>query len=76
MSNPTSKQNSPSKKKKSQNTTNNHKRGLSSEESSLKLDKYSFNKGLFDYKYVIGRGGFGKVWKVELKRNKKVYAMK
>lgn len=26
--------------------------------------------------YIVGRGGFGKVWKVYLKKNKKVYAMK
>ena len=26
--------------------------------------------------YVIGRGGFGKVWKVERKKTKQSYAMK
>jgi len=25
---------------------------------------------------VVGRGGFGRVWKVEEKKTKKVYAMK
>ena len=29
-----------------------------------------FNKGNFIYSYVIGKGGFGKVWKVELKKNR------
>jgi serine/threonine protein kinase len=24
----------------------------------------------------VGKGGFGKVWKVELKRSKQIYAMK
>ena len=64
VSNGSSKQNSPNKKKKPQNSTNNHKRGISNVEQSYKMEKYSFNKGLFDYKHVIGRGGFGKVWKV------------
>ena len=31
---------------------------------------------MFDYKYVIGRGGFGKVWKVTMPKTKKVYALK
>jgi hypothetical protein len=26
--------------------------------------------------YVIGKGGFGKVWCVEFKKSKKLYAMK
>ena len=26
--------------------------------------------------YVVGKGGFGKVWKVELRKNKVNYAMK
>ena len=34
------------------------------------------NKNNFTFQYVIGRGGFGKVWKVELKKEKKLYAMK
>ncbi|CAD8169221.1 unnamed protein product [Paramecium pentaurelia] len=34
------------------------------------------NKGHFIYNYVIGKGGFGKVWKVELKKNRQMFAMK
>ena len=34
------------------------------------------NKNHFNFDYVIGRGGFGKVWKVELRKEKKLYAMK
>ena len=30
----------------------------------------------FDFKYIIGKGGFGKVWKVKSKKNKKYYALK
>lgn len=31
---------------------------------------------MFNFHYVIGKGGFGKVWKVELKKTKKLFAMK
>ena len=34
------------------------------------------NKTSFHFQYVIGRGGFGKVWKVELRKQKKLFAMK
>ena len=30
----------------------------------------ALNKSLFEYKYAIGRGGFGKVWKVSTNRIK------
>jgi serine/threonine protein kinase len=33
-------------------------------------------KGSFVYSYCIGKGGFGKVWKVERKKSKQQYAMK
>ncbi len=36
----------------------------------------SFNKSHFVFHYVIGKGGFGKVWKVEMKKNRQTYAMK
>ena len=34
------------------------------------------NRGSFYFDYVIGKGGFGKVWSVEMKKNSKLYAMK
>lgn len=34
------------------------------------------SKQMFKMGYVIGKGGFGKVWKVEMKKNSKIYAMK
>lgn len=33
-------------------------------------------KNYFDFKYVVGKGGFGKVWKVTLKQTSKVFALK
>ena len=36
----------------------------------------AINKNHFLFHYVIGRGGFGKVWKVEKKKEKKLFAMK
>ena len=34
------------------------------------------SKNDFVFNYVIGRGGFGKVWKVEQKKTHQLYAMK
>lgn len=36
----------------------------------------AITKNHFNFHYVVGRGGFGKVWKVEKKKTKKLYAMK
>ncbi len=41
--------------------------------SSLTL---ALSKNQFLYMYAIGKGGFGKVWKVEKKKTKKMFAMK
>jgi len=34
------------------------------------------NPNNFEFLYIIGRGGFGKVWKVKSKKTKKCYALK
>ena len=34
------------------------------------------NRNFFDFQYVIGKGGFGKVWRVVYKKNQKLYALK
>ena len=34
------------------------------------------NKNYFDFLYIIGRGGFGKVWKVRLKKTSEYFALK
>ena len=44
--------------------------------STFSHNEKPINKSLFDFLYVIGRGGFGKVWKVIMKKNQKLYALK
>ena len=34
------------------------------------------NRNFFDFQFIIGRGGFGKVWQVAMKRTGKKYALK
>ena len=34
------------------------------------------NKNFFEFLYIIGRGGFGKVWKVKLKKTNEYFALK
>jgi len=36
----------------------------------------AITKNHFQFQYAIGRGGFGKVWRVERKKEKEIYAMK
>lgn len=31
---------------------------------------------MFNFERIVGKGGFGRVWKVKDKRNKEVYALK
>ena len=34
------------------------------------------NKAMFNFLQVVGKGGFGKVWKVEVKKNREKFALK
>ena len=43
---------------------------------SNNFSQIKLSKSLFEFLYVIGRGGFGKVWKVNLKKTQKCYALK
>ena len=49
---------------------------ITSNASMSVFNSIEVNKNHFNFDYVIGRGGFGKVWKVELRKEKKLYAMK
>ena len=40
------------------------------------MNHTAITKNQFQFQYVIGRGGFGKVWKVERTKDKKLYALK
>ena len=48
--------------------------GQNESQSSSKFEK--INRNYFSFHYVIGRGGFGKVWKVSYKKTNTVYALK
>ncbi|CAK60256.1 unnamed protein product (macronuclear) [Paramecium tetraurelia] len=41
----------------------------------LKIDE-QVGRLHFKFLYVIGKGGFGRVWRVEMKKNKKLFALK
>jgi len=41
------------------------------QEETAAISKMNFN-----FSHVVGKGGFGKVWKVDLKKTKQIYAMK
>lgn len=45
-------------------------------QNNIYLDNKNINREHFDCQYVIGKGGFGKVWSVKCKKNQKIYAMK
>ena len=45
-------------------------------EHKHKYNSSKISKSNFEFLYVIGRGGFGKVWKVNYKHTSKLYALK
>lgn len=53
----------------------NHEYGIDDFDEA-KLASDVIGKSSFKQFYVIGKGGFGKVWRVQMKKNGKIYAMK
>ena len=44
---------------------------------NVKEDKSTtLNKNSFEFNYIIGKGGFGKVWRVKYKKTNEIYALK
>ena len=38
--------------------------------------KHNLYRNLFEFLFIIGKGGFGKVWRVRYKRTKEIFALK
>ena len=53
---------------------NNNKNKNNENKNNLNLNQ--LNRDMFEFKYVIGKGGFGKVWQVIYKKTKAKYALK
>lgn len=49
---------------------------LEDKDSSIKTTNIQINRSHFEFLNIIGKGGFGKVWKVQIKKYKTFYAMK
>ena len=52
------------------NNNNNNQNQINS------FPQINLSKSLFEFLYVIGRGGFGKVWMVKYKKTNEKYALK
>ena len=44
--------------------------------SDIEESTVSVSKSMFQFQFVIGKGGYGKVWKVEMKKTRENFAMK
>ena len=52
-----------------ESTKNNTKNNSTENKSFL-------NRNMFEFNYIIGKGGFGKVWRVRYKKTKEIFALK
>ena len=48
----------------------------SNKSNEINNDENDLNRNMFEFNTVIGKGGFGKVWKVRYKKNQEEFAMK
>ena len=39
-------------------------------------NKSILNRNMFKFNYIIGKGGFGKVWRVRYKKTNEIFALK
>ena len=47
-----------------------------SQNNNNNKNKNTIHRNNFKFLYVIGKGGFGRVWKIQSKKSKNVYALK
>ena len=58
------------------NTTNLFNK-IKTDNNQVNNDSYkTLNKNMFQFNYIIGKGGFGKVWQVLFKKTKEPFALK
>ena len=48
----------------------------SNKSNEINNDENDLNRNMFEFNTVIGKGGFGKVWKVQYKKTKEFFALK
>ena len=61
---------------KTSNLKNSINFSINNESTIFSDDNEIITKNSFELIKIIGKGGFGKVWKVYQKKYKKIYAMK